>query len=320
MRALIVTPAPPHSLTGNRVTATRWGMILRQLGHRVTIATDFVGQDADLLIALHARKSASSVRRWAVRRPGLPVIVALTGTDVYRDLAHSAAAVRSLELANRLVVLQPLAVRQLPLTVRRKTRVIFQSSDAVRARKPAAVSHFEVAVVGHLRAVKDPLRAAYAVRELPEASRIRVTHVGQALTKHYESMAVRETRMNRRYRWLAAVSNSQSRRLIARSRALVVSSRMEGGAIVISEAIVNRTPVLASRIDGNVGMLGERYAGFFPYGDTNALRGLLLRLEQDTRFESQLRRQCDRLYEQFSLDRERRCWCELLSEISAGTR
>ena len=81
-------PAPPGSLYGNRVTALRWAGILRSLGHRVIITGDYQDERCDLLIALHARKSAGAASRFRARHAVSPLVVALTGTDVYHDLAR----------------------------------------------------------------------------------------------------------------------------------------------------------------------------------------------------------------------------------------
>ncbi|MCU0841011.1 MAG: glycosyltransferase, partial [Thiobacillaceae bacterium] len=83
-----------------------------------------------------------------------------------------------------------------------------------------------------------------------------------------------------------------ARRRIQRAHLLVHPSRMEGGAHVIIEAVASGTPVLASRIDGNVGMLGEHYAGYFPWGDAPALVALLARCRADAAFLDHLRGQC----------------------------
>src|SRR5687767_12422254 len=107
MRILIVTPAPPGSRLGNRVTALRWAGMLRRLNHRVQLAESFTDQPCDAMIALHARKSFLSVRRFLALRPGSPLVVALTGTDLYSDLPRSAHARRSLEWADLLITLQP---------------------------------------------------------------------------------------------------------------------------------------------------------------------------------------------------------------------
>jgi putative glycosyltransferase (TIGR04348 family) len=317
VRILLITPAPPRSRHGNRVTALRWLRILRGLGHRVTLAQTYRDQPCDLLIALHARRSHDAVRRFRALHPHRPLIVALTGTDLHHDLARSARARRSLELATLLVTLQPLAIRQVPARQRAKVRVILQSGAAAGARvKPAP--GFQVCVVGHLRREKDPLRTALAVRRLPSASALRVVHAGKALAPHWQTRALRETRSNPRYRWVGALGPAAVARLMGRSRAMVLSSRMEGGANVVTEAVVRGLPVLASRIPGSVGLLGARYLGYFPVGDTQALRRLLLRVEAQPALLERLRRQVDALAPRFRPAREREAWRRVLRECRRG--
>lgn len=113
MNIRIVCPAPPRTLYGNRVTAVRWARVFRELGHRATIQTAYDGAACDLLIALHAKRSAPAVFEFHDRHPDKHVIVALTGTDLYRDIHHSRAAQRALDITTRLVALQPLACEQL---------------------------------------------------------------------------------------------------------------------------------------------------------------------------------------------------------------
>ena len=171
LRIQLVTPAPARSLHGNRVSAVRWARLLREFGHRVDVVNQWEGSPCDVLIALHARRSAKSVARFAERFPGKPLIVVLTGTDLYRDLPGSLPARKSLELATRLVILQADGMRYLSVGHRRKTRVIIQSARKPKRRIPALKRVMEVAVFSHLRTVKDPLRAALASRRLPACSR-----------------------------------------------------------------------------------------------------------------------------------------------------
>lgn len=315
MRIGIICPAPPGTLYGNRVTTLRWARILRELGHRVAIETEYGGAAFDLLIALHAKRSARSVFDFCRRHPCKPVIVALTGTDLYHDIHHYRSAQRVLELAYRLVVLQPLASQELALALRSKVRVIHQSVKRTPRAAPRPHRSFRVCVAGHLRAVKDPFRAAIAVRRLPAASRIQVVHAGAAMSRGIVRRARAEQAGNPRYRWLGEIPRSQARRLIASSHLLVLSSRTEGGANVISEAIVDGTPVIASRIPGSVGLLGAGYPGSYPFGDTEALRSLLLRAEQDRGFYNTLRSHCARLANLFTPARERAAWRSLLHEL-----
>lgn len=317
----MICPAPAQSLSGNRATANRWARILRGLKHRVTIAQTYAGEPCDVLIALHARKSAGAVLRFRRDHPGKPIIVALTGTDLYRDIYRSAKAQRTLELATRLVGLQPLAAEELNPHLRRKLRIIYQSASTIdnssrdKAARLARGQTFDVCVAGHLRNVKDPLRAAYAARRLPGTSRIRILHAGAALDPGFASKARAEQGRNPRYRWLGEISRGAARRLIARSRLMVLSSRMEGGANVISEALVAGVPVIASRIPGSVGLLGARYAGYFPAGDTRALAELLRRAESDPKFYGNLRAWCTKRARLFEPHREVIAWKALLAEL-----
>ncbi len=315
MRIRIVCPARPGTLFGNRISAERWARILRQLGHRVAIDTSYDGTPCDLLIALHARRSAQAVFDFAEHYPHKPVIVALTGTDVYRDIHRHRSANRALELATRLVVLQPLAAKELANRLRHKVRVIYQSVEKTPGLAGRSDAMFQVAVAGHLRSIKDPFRAAMAARGLPAWSRIRVVHAGAAMTGQMALRARAEEERNRRYRWLGEIPRWRVRRLVASSHLLVLSSKMEGGANVISEAIVDGTPVLASRIPGSVGLLGADYPGFFEFGDTAALRGLLLRAEADASFYRELYRRAMKLAPLFRPERERATWRGLVTEL-----
>ncbi len=301
------------------MTALRWARILRKLGHRVIIEERYRGGSADLLVALHARRSSDSVTEFRRAHPSTPVIVALTGTDLYRDLRRSPTTRRSLDLATRLVVLQPKALEKIPARHRSKARVIFQSAVCPNGALPPG-RFFDVCLLGHLRPVKDPFRTAAAARRLPRSSRIRIFHAGAAMSPAMERRARSEMARNPRYRWVGELSTHRARRLLARSRLLVVTSRMEGGANVIMEALACGVPVVSSRIDGSVGILGVRYPGYFPVGDTRRLGLLLGRAESDAEFYSGLRRRCRRLAPLADPVREERSWSRLLGELGKMSR
>jgi putative glycosyltransferase (TIGR04348 family) len=315
MKIRLITPAGPSDRNGNSVTALRWTRILKRLGHHVSVEETYRGEACDLLIALHARKSAPSIRRFKKDHPGLPLIVVLTGTDLYRDIRTSVAARQSLDLASRLVVLQSMGMEELPHRLRPKTRVIYQSASRVNG-PPKSKGAFKVCVIGHLRPVKDPLRAALAARLLPAASTLRVVHVGRALSQRMEQRARAETLRNPRYRWLGELPHWKTRLLLAGSHLLCLTSIMEGSANVLSEAIASSVPVVASRISGLVGTLGKNYPGYFPVGDTRALALLLSEAERDARFYHALKSRCARLRPLVDPKRERAAWEKLLREIS----
>lgn len=310
-----MTPAPRGSTHGNRTTAVRWGAILRSLGARVAIRERWDGERCDLLVALHARRSAASVARFRHAHADRPIVVGLAGTDVYPNLRRSATALRAVAAADRIVVLQSLALRQIPAAHRPRARVIHQSVAPIR-RRPRRENTFDVCVLAHLRAVKDPFRAALAARQLPATSRIRVLHAGRALTPEMAARAATEVARNPRYRFVGEVPRGRALRILASARLLVISSRHEGGANVVSEALAAGVPILASRIPGNIGLLGASYPGLFRVGDTRALARLLARAENDPGFLTRLTRACRARAALTSPARERRAWRSLLSELS----
>ncbi|MEK6594704.1 MAG: selenoneine biosynthesis selenosugar synthase SenB [Pseudomonadota bacterium] len=314
MRIAIITPASARSRHGNRNTAARWAVLLRELGYRVVVRTTWDGLAADAMIALHARRSHDSIRRYAELYPRRPLIVALTGTDLYRDIRFDACAQESMRLATRMIVLQEMGLTELAPALRRKTRVIYQSTRVI-SPQPALRSCFEITVSGHLREEKDPFRAAAALAHLPSASRIRVSHLGGAMTPEMARAAREWAAREPRYRWLGELGHGRALRILARSKLMIISSRMEGGANVVSEALAAGVPVIASKISGNIGMLGRDYAGYYPLEDEMALAGLLWHAESDPRFYRHLKRQCAARRPLVAPQLEKRGLKKLLAEL-----
>jgi len=243
------------------------------------------GQPCDALIALHARRSHESIARFAATQK--PLVVTLTGTDLYRDLPESAEARKSLELAHRVIVLQDAALAEVDASVRGKTRVVYQSADPRMTHRPPKAP-FRIAVIAHLRAEKDPLRAAAALAHLP-GEKMEVVQVGEALDEWFGKEAGTWAAREPRYRLLGSVPHRQALAWMAKSHVLVVSSVMEGGANVIAEAARIGTPVIASRMSGNIGMLGADYPGYYPVADDRALAALLAQAAHDRGFYQRLK-------------------------------
>jgi len=243
------------------------------------------GQACDALIALHARRSHESIVRYASTKK--PLIVTLTGTDLYRDLPDSAEARESLALADRLIVLQDAALEELAPGLRGKTRVVYQSASPGLAHRPPPTG-FRIVVVAHLRAEKDPMRTAAALARLPEA-KVELVQIGEALDERFAREAEEWAAREPRYRWLGGMPHRSALAWMAKSHALVVSSVMEGGANVIAEAARIGTPVIASRVSGNVGMLGARYPAYYPLADDAALAELIGRAASDRQFYRRLK-------------------------------
>lgn len=315
-RISLITPAKKQSRAGNRTTAVRWARILQSLGHRVRVAVDYEGEKADLMVALHAWRSAESIQAYRQRYPQAPLVVALTGTDIYRFLdTDPALTLRSLALADVLVCLHDRVNLAIPERFADKLQVIYQSAVPLSRPREPSRRFFDVCVVGHLREEKDPFRAALAVRDLPPSSRIRVIHLGKAHHQDWAARAEAEMALNPRYIWRREVPGWAVRRAFASARLMVLSSNMEGGANVISEAVVAGVPVIASDIAGSVGLLGEDYPGYYPVGDTAALRGLLLRSEDEPRFLAELAQRGSALSPLFRPEAERERWRTLLGQL-----
>jgi putative glycosyltransferase (TIGR04348 family) len=294
--------------------------MFRALGYACRIAPGFAGEDAACLVALHARKSAESVLAYRAAYPRRRIILVLTGTDVYRDIHRSRTAVRAMEAADALVTLQPAAVTQLPRKLRRRAHAIVQSAPGMRHGKRFAGGTLRICVLGHLRAEKDPMRAAYAVRTLDSSLRVEVRHAGGILVDHFTDAVQREMQRNPRYHYMGELPRPQALRLLANSDLLVQSSRMEGGANTVVEAIACGTPVLASRISGNIGILGLNYPGLYELGNTKALARLIERAANDPAFYARLQRACDALRPLVDPRREQRAWRELLrASVSPDT-
>jgi putative glycosyltransferase (TIGR04348 family) len=289
--------------------------LLRGLGHDVAVLGSYSGQRCDVLVALHARHSADSVRRFRCREAEAPLVLALTGTDVYGDIHTDEAARAALALADRYVVLQSLAVRELPPALRHRAVVVHQSArPSGRPRRPRP-GVFEVLVLANLRPVKDPLRAASAARLLPPTSRVMVTHLGEALDEALGRSARAEAADNPRYTWQGAVSHPRAMAHLGGAHLLALTSRTEGGANVISEALATGVPVVASRNDGSVGLLGEGYPGYFEVGDSEALATLLSRAETDPGFYAALRAACDARRPLVLPETEQASWASLLASL-----
>lgn len=285
------------------------------MGHRVTVAQHWEGDASDLMISLHARRSFDSIAAYASAHPERPLVIALTGTDLYRDIQTDHNARRALALATRLIVLQDMAPLSLPPEYRAKTRVVYQSARGVAHPPPHLSSCFEVVVSGHLREEKDPFRTALALPFLPQTSRIRVTHIGRAMTPQIQVEAETFAQNEPRYRWLGEYPHWKALRVLARSRLMVISSVMEGGANVVSEALTLNVPVIASRIDGNIGMLGRDYPGYYTVGDERMLTECLNRAETDQAWYADLREACAARAHLVSAAREHASLQALLEEL-----
>jgi len=332
-QVVIVSPALADANNGNWQTASRWQKFLQtptasHPGFQVRIVTQWpdgpaTAQDSGM-VALHARRSADSVRAWAQSRgagaaiqpvPGLAVV--LTGTDLYRDIQTDEQARRSLQWAQRLVVLQDLGLERLPAALQPRAQVIFQSTSARRSLAKSA-RLLRAVMVGHLRQEKSPQTLFAAARLITKQETIDIDHIGAPLDAALAAQAQATAAACPGYRWLGALPHEATRRRIQRAHVLVHTSRMEGGAHVVMEAVRCGTPVLASRIDGNVGMLGADYAGYFDWDNAQQLVDLLRRCRHEPVFYAQLQAQCAARAPLFAPETERLAVQQLVAGLTAA--
>ena len=304
MHLIMITPAKPDSKAGNRATAERWKGLLETAGHSVELVNEYQGQPCDAFVALHAWRSVGAIRRFREAWPEKPLIVALTGTDIYRHQhEYPADTLYSMAEADALIGLHDLVANDIPARFADKLIRLHQSADGPESfpapKHDRNKAGFNVCVIGHLREEKDSLRAAFAARLLPADSEIRVVSAGKPHNQEWQRKAEQEMAENPRFQWLGELEQAATRQLMADSEVMVISSVMEGGANVVSEACRVGLPVIASKIPGNVGLLGEDYAGYFPVGDERALAEVLYRAEQNAEFFTTLKRQVGQLAGRF---------------------
>jgi len=296
---------------GSVVTRQRWSGILESLGHEIV----FEDSQTDLAIAFHAYKSSEIVFDFKQACPNIPVFICMTGTDLYKLSQEKAE--RTLELCDKIIVLQDKARGLIPEIYREKVVVIYQSTDVVNdVRLDESEEYFDVLVVGHLREVKDSMRTAIASRSLPNSSRVRVLQLGAVLEPEYNLLIEEELESNERYLYLGEVSKEEVCNYMSSSSLMVLSSRTEGCPSVISEAVAFDLPIICSKIDCTTSLFGEDYPGFFEYGDTDALARLILKAERDEEFLDSLIGYSAPLRDKLSRENEIEAWIELLSPFA----
>ena len=315
--AFIVTPGTREANNGNWRTARRWAGFLAGIAKPI-VQSQWDGEPADVAIALHARRSAASIARLKSSRPDVPLVLVLSGTDLYRDLPASVDARRSLALADRIVALQEDALAHVPPEHLGKCEVIYQSSPSLAAARKAA-GRLDCVAVGHLREEKDPRTLWNAMGLIDPRLPIRLRHIGAALDPELGDEARALMGRDPRYRWNGPLPHGLARSAIRNAHLLVHPSVMEGGANVIVEAITSGTPVAASRVSGNVGMLGRNYPGYFGVGDAAGLARLLASLLEDRAALRALVRACEERRKLFSPAGEQRALRRLVQGL-LGTK
>jgi putative glycosyltransferase (TIGR04348 family) len=265
----------------------RWQSFLKKLGHEVQISNHWSGKNTDALIVLHAYRSHASIIQFRKLYPHHPIILIMTGTDLYRDMPSHPEVLKSMEMSDAIIVLQSAAMTMIPKHLQAKTHVIYQSTKSVK-RKALLKKSFLISVIGHLRPEKDPFCTPESLKYLRPESKIQVSHLGKAMSPEMKSLAKAYNKELKNYRWLDELSHSETLQQLSRSHLMVISSLMEGGAHVVTEAIAIGVPVIASDIPGNRGLLGDDYPGYYPVGDAKSLALMLQKTEFEPAFYKSL--------------------------------
>jgi len=323
---LLVTPFLASANNGNWRTAARWARMLVPAWRVILQSADapVTGGARDravAMVALHARRSRAAIAAWRRAHPDRPLVVALTGTDLYRDVpAGDADALASISEADRLVVLQPDALRHLPAARRAKASVVMQSARALAPWPGKAASRMNAILVAHLRDEKDPRTALAAWRLLPRDVPATLTIVGAALDPAIADDVRAAARRDPRVRWLGARPHAWTRQAIRRAHVLVVASRMEGGSNVVVEALASGTPVIGTRMSGNLGLLGDDHPGYFEVGDAAGLAAAVERAARDRRWLALLGRHGERRLPLMTPEAESAALCAAIDAAAAERR
>ena len=319
MHITLITPAKKQTRNGNRISALRWAKFLRQDNNTVKIQTDYNYTKTDLMIALHAWRSSNAIHKYKKLYPKRPLIVVIGGTDVNKFLQiDKDVTLKSMELANAIVCLHDLVGELLPKYLHDKLHLIRQSATPIPKTRKLSKRFFNVCVIGHLRNEKDALRAALAARLAPAESKIRITLFGKAYSSEWAKKAQKEITINKRFQWLGEVPRWRIRQEYSTTDLMVISSSQEGGANVISEAIVANVPIIASNIPGNIGLLGRHYPGYYPLKDEYALLNILLKAETDPNFLESIVNHYQHLKALFLPERESKNWLALVNKVTGA--
>ena len=275
---LFYSPMPLLSGKGNAVSALRIAGLLDAAGVSARAVDAWNGEDATALVVLNSWRSAGLALDFRKRFPGRPLIAVLTGTDIFPHYPAHPDVDTALTAVDAIVAWHDASMEQIPERFRTKTHVIRKSApDAPGPLPPAPEGECRVLLAGHLREVKDPFRAVEAACALPDSSPVTIIHAGEALSP--EMAAEARAWMDRcpRYHWLGGISRERMWEELARARWTLNTSWAEGGANAVIESLCCGRPVMASRIPGNTGLLGNDWPALYPPGDTASLTNLLLR-------------------------------------------
>lgn len=312
-QVLLLTHAPRHSRLGNRITALRWAAFIRHMGWRVRVINRYQQQPADVMIALNARRNQADFRAYAENGQGA-LILALTGTDSYAGWPNADEQRFAEQHVDALIALQDDMRQRLPVTLRSRCTVIYQSAarlDNERAQNSTPV----FLLSGHLRAEKAPFLPVQSIHEYLPTMTMQLMHCGGVIDAGMDEQARQWMQRETRYHYLGELPHRQALQQLQHADALINPSRIEGGPAVVTEAIVAGVPVLASNIPAHRGLLGEDYLGFFQVDDPAELACRITDFIEHRDYRERLRQQIVAREHLFQTEHERACLQRLLCSV-----
>ena len=319
MRVLVTTPYGLDSLQGNTVSAKRIVSLLHEAGLDSEVVSDGSSfADADVLIALHARKSAHFIDAFLHANPEGKVLLYLTGTDLYSDIPKGCViSDNSMKQADALVVSQEASFHSVPEKYQSKISVIYTSIQLPKHELYASDNGVSIfSCIGHLRAVKQPFMAVNALQLLDDEVQLKL--LGDVVDEGLDKVAQDWQDKDHRFQWLGSLPHADTMQWMKNSLVTLNTSVMEGGANSVGESIVLGVPVLASRIEGNIGMLGADYDGYFsaePADGVQELADLMQRVLHDKAFLKHLQRQAQERSTKFTRENEKLGWMNLIKGV-----
>jgi glycosyltransferase involved in cell wall biosynthesis len=309
---LINSAYPLSSPKGNSITAKRIAKLLTQAGHAAQAINTDMPPPADAMISLHATKTLAASKRFKVHSPNAKLIIYLTGTDLYREQTNNNPEFQeALILADVLVVGQRASLASIPADFQDKSHFVPASVLLPSLKKVSPPPSPSLALIGHLRPVKNPFLMNIALVELVELKLDAFT-LGAALEPSMLADAEAWQLADSRFHWLDDVPYTEALSWIEQVDFTLNTSHSEGGSNSVAESIVLGTPVLASKIEGNVGMLGDDYLGYFEPNNASSLARLIQRSITDHSFHKKLLQQIAELQENFLPEKEVAGWLKLL--------
>ena len=313
MKICVASPYPLTDLKGNSVSTKRIVGILNESGYQARGSHGFDGESADVLISLHSYKGTQAVDDFRRQFPGGKVIVLITGTDLYVDLPEG-RGISTLEKADVIVLPYEEARGEILKDFEDKLYVVPSSLTIPEIEATPQSDQFVITIVGHLRPVKRPFLTIEAVAAHPEWGNIEVRQLGEALDEKSADTACDWEEKDTRYQWLGALPREESLAICAGSSLTVNSSRSEAAANAVLEAMTLGVPILASRIEGNIGLLGVDYPGYF---EGNFLEPKLAEVITGEYDLSEWVTHAKKRLPIFSRESERSAWDELLNSSLA---